>query len=84
MGADIEGEGTDEIVVRGVSSLSGVRHEVMPDRIEAATLLLAGAITGGDVTAEGADAETLDAILEKLSESGADVSLLPGASYNFV
>lgn len=79
MGADIEGEGKDEIVVRGVSSLSGVRHEAMPDRIEAATLLLAGAITGGDVTAEGADAETMDAILEKLSESGADVSLLPGA-----
>jgi UDP-N-acetylglucosamine 1-carboxyvinyltransferase len=78
MGADIEGEGTDEIVVRGVSSLSGVRHEVMADRIEAATLLLAGAITGGDVTAERADAGTMEAVLEKLGESGADVSLLPG------
>ena len=78
MGADIEGEGTDEIVVRGVSSLSGVRHEVMADRIEAATLLLAGAITGGDVTAVGADAEAMAAVLEKLGESGADVSLLPG------
>ncbi len=78
MGADIEGEGTDEIVVRGVPSLSGFRHEVIPDRIEAATLLLAGAITGGDVTAEGADARAMDAVLEKLSESGADVIPLTG------
>ena len=77
MGADIEGEGTDEIVVRGVPSLSGLRREVIADRIEAATLLLAGAITGGDVTAEGADAQDMDAVLEKLSESGADVSILP-------
>jgi UDP-N-acetylglucosamine 1-carboxyvinyltransferase len=78
MGADIEGEGTDEIIVRGVPSLSGTRHEVMPDRIEAATLLMAGAITGGDVTAEGADAQAMDAVLEKLAESGVDVSLPPG------
>ncbi len=78
MGADIEGDGTDEIVVRGVASLSGTRHEVMADRIEAATLLLAGAITGGDVQVEGADAGTMDAVLEKLGESGADVSLLSG------
>ncbi len=78
MGADIEGEGTDEIVVRGVTSLSGVRHEVMADRVEAATLLLAGAITGGDVTAVGADPGTMDAVLEKIGESGADVSLPQG------
>lgn len=78
MGADIEGEGTDEIIVRGVPSLSGTRHEVMPDRIEAATLLMAGAITGGDVTAEGADAQAMDAVLEKLGESDVDVSLPPG------
>ncbi len=78
MGADIEGDGTDEIVVRGVPSLSGGRHEVMADRIEAATLLLAGAITGGDVTAEGADAGLMDAVLEKLGESGTDVSCVRG------
>jgi len=78
MGADIEGEGTDEIVVRGVSSLRGARHEVMADRIEAATLLLAGAITGGDVTALGADASAMDAVLEKLRESGADADPVPG------
>ncbi|HEX9190638.1 MAG TPA: UDP-N-acetylglucosamine 1-carboxyvinyltransferase [Candidatus Deferrimicrobiaceae bacterium] len=79
MGADIEGEGTDEIVVRGVRSLRGARHEVMADRIEAATLLLAGAITGGDVTALGADGGAMDAVLEKLQESGAEVEVVPGS-----
>ena len=78
MGADIEGEGTDEIVIRGVPSLRGARHEVMADRIEAATLLLAGAITGGDVTALGADGGAMDAVLEKLQESGAEVDVSPG------
>jgi UDP-N-acetylglucosamine 1-carboxyvinyltransferase len=78
MGAEIEGEGTDEIVVRGVPALRGVRHEVMPDRIEASTLLLAGAITGGDVTVEGADPSAMDAVLAKLEESGAEVSAAPG------
>jgi UDP-N-acetylglucosamine 1-carboxyvinyltransferase len=78
MGADIEGEGTDEIAIRGVRSLTGTRHEVMADRIEAATLLLAGAITGGDVTAAGADGAAMDAVLEKLQESGAEVEVSPG------
>jgi len=78
MGADIEGDGTDEIVVRGVRSLRGVRHEVMADRIEAATLLVAGAITGGDVTVEGADPSRMVAVLDKLRESGAEVSEVPG------
>ena len=78
MGADIEGEGTDEIVVRGVRSLRGARHEVMADRIEAATLLLSGAITGGDVTAVGADGGAMDAVLEKLQESGAEVEVAQG------
>ena len=78
MGADIEGEGTDEITVRGVRSLRGARHEVMADRIEAATLLLAGAITGGDVTALGADGGAMDTVLEKLQESGAEVEVANG------
>jgi UDP-N-acetylglucosamine 1-carboxyvinyltransferase len=78
MGGDIEGEGTDEITVRGVRSLRGARHEVMADRIEAATLLLAGAITGGDVTALAADGGAMDAVLEKLQESGAEVEVAPG------
>jgi len=79
MGADIEGEGTDEITIRGVRSLRGARHEVMADRIEAATLLLAGAITGGDVTALGADGGAMDAVLEKLQESGAEVEVAAGS-----
>ncbi len=78
MGADIEGEGSDEIVVRGVPSLRGVRHEVIPDRIEASTLLLAGAITGGDVTVLGAVPSAMDAVLRKLVESGAEISEVPG------
>lgn len=78
MGADIEGDGTDEIVVRGVRSLRGGRHEVMADRIEAATLLVAGAITGGDVTVEGADPSRMGAVLDKLRESGAEVAEAPG------
>lgn len=73
MGADIEGDGTGDIVVRGVPSLSGGRIEAIPDRIEAATLLLAGAIAGGDVTVEGADAATMDAVLRRLCDSGAEV-----------
>jgi UDP-N-acetylglucosamine 1-carboxyvinyltransferase len=79
MGADIEGEGTDEIAVRGTGSLRGIRYEVMPDRIEASTLLLAGAITGGDVTVEGADPFAMDAVLTKLAESGAEVFADPGS-----
>lgn len=73
MGADIEGEGTDEIVIRGVPALRAARHELMPDRIEAATLLLAGAITGGDVTVEGADPSVMAAVLGKIAESGVEV-----------
>ncbi len=78
MGADIEGEGTDEIVIRGVSSMRGVRYEVIPDRIEASTLLLAGAITGGDVTVLGAVPAAMDAVLQKLAQSGAGIEEVPG------
>jgi UDP-N-acetylglucosamine 1-carboxyvinyltransferase len=77
MGADIEGEGTEEIVVRGVPSLSGCRHAVMADRIEAGTLLLAGAITAGDVLVSGAEAHALEALLVKLEASGAVVDAGP-------
>jgi len=78
MGADVEGEGTDEIVIRGTSSLHGARHVLMADRIEAATLLLAGAITGGDVTVEGADPAVMGAVLGKIADSGAEVTEEPG------
>ena len=73
MGARISGYGTDTIVVEGVEVLHGTSYEVLPDRIEAGTYLVAGAITGGRVRARGARAEHLDAVLGKLQEAGATV-----------
>ncbi len=74
MGARIEGEGTSTIHVEGVASLRGAEHTAMPDRIEAATLLIAGAMTGGDVTVQHIAPEYLESVLNKLEESGARVS----------
>jgi UDP-N-acetylglucosamine 1-carboxyvinyltransferase len=73
MGARITGQGTDTIVVDGVERLHGTHYEVLPDRIEAGTYLVAGAITGGRVRARNARAEHLDAVLGKLVEAGAEV-----------
>jgi UDP-N-acetylglucosamine 1-carboxyvinyltransferase len=73
MGAKVSGHGTDTIVIDGVESLHGGSYDVVPDRIEAGTYLVAGAITGGRVRARGARAEHLDAVLAKLAEAGADV-----------
>jgi len=74
MGARITGQGTDTIVIEGVESLHGTDYEVLPDRIEAGTYLVAGAITGGRVRARNARAEHLDAVLAKLEEAGATVT----------
>jgi UDP-N-acetylglucosamine 1-carboxyvinyltransferase len=74
MGARVSGHGTDTIVVDGVEVLHAASHDVLPDRIEAGTYLLAGAITGGRVRARNARAEHLDAVLAKLEEAGADVT----------
>ena len=73
MGAKISGHGTDTILVEGVERLHGTHYEVLPDRIEAGTYLVAGAITGGRVRARNARAEHLDAVLGKLIEAGAEV-----------
>jgi UDP-N-acetylglucosamine 1-carboxyvinyltransferase len=73
MGAKITGYGTDTILVEGVERMHGTHYEVLPDRIEAGTYLVAGAITGGRVRARNARAEHLDAVLGKLVEAGADV-----------
>ncbi|MBX3661569.1 MAG: UDP-N-acetylglucosamine 1-carboxyvinyltransferase [Burkholderiales bacterium] len=70
MGAKISGAGTDVITVEGVERLHGARHSVMPDRIETGTFLVAAAATGGDVKVTGARPDTLDAVLEKLRETG--------------
>jgi UDP-N-acetylglucosamine 1-carboxyvinyltransferase len=74
MGAKIEGAGTDTIRVQGVDSLSGTRYDVMPDRIESGTYLVAAAITGGRVKITRTEPDHLDAVLQKLAEAGAKVS----------
>ena len=74
MGARISGHGTPTIVIDGVESLHGTTYDVLPDRIEAGTYLVAGAITGGRVRARNARAEDLDAVLAKLEEAGATVT----------
>jgi UDP-N-acetylglucosamine 1-carboxyvinyltransferase len=75
LGAKISGAGTDMITVEGVERLHGGSYEVLPDRIEAGTFLVAGAITGGRVRAKNARADHLDAVLAKLREAGAKVSV---------
>jgi len=72
MGAEVTWH-EDRVTVRGQRTLGGATHRVIPDRIEAGTYLLAGAITRGEVTVEGARPDHLDALLAKLSEAGARV-----------
>jgi len=73
MGARIEGLGSPRLVVEGVDRLSGCEHTIIPDRVEAGTLLLAGAATRGDVTVEGARWNDLFALVTVLREIGIDV-----------
>lgn len=75
MGADIQGAGTSRLIVRGVSELHGAEHTILPDRIEAATLLCAGLITGGQVTVRGVRVAHLEAIVRQLGEVGAAVDV---------
>ena len=72
MGARIEGDGTATITVEGVKQLHGMDYEVMPDRIEAGTYLIAAALTGGSVLVENARADHMEALLSKLEEAGAE------------
>ena len=74
MGADIEGEGTDTITVRGRKELQGCGFSVLPDRIETGTFLVACAMTRGKVRLDNTRAEFLDAILSKLEEAGAHIT----------
>jgi UDP-N-acetylglucosamine 1-carboxyvinyltransferase len=74
LGADIEGAGTSRIVVRGVERVHGGNYDVIADRIETGTFLVAAAITGGRVTATHARPDTLAAVLAKLEQAGAEVS----------
>jgi UDP-N-acetylglucosamine 1-carboxyvinyltransferase len=74
MGARISGAGTDTITIEGVESLRGAEYDVLPDRIEAGTYLVAGAISGGRVRVRNVRPDHLDAVLGKLEEAGAVVS----------
>lgn len=74
MGANITGAGTDVITIVGVEKLSGTTHNVVCDRIEAGTYMVAAAMTGGEVKLLNARADLLDAVIEKLREAGAEVT----------
>ncbi len=75
MGARVGGHGTDTIVIEGVERLHGCDYAVMPDRIEAGTYLVAAAATGGRIKLKDVRADTLEAVLKKLEEAGADVEV---------
>ena len=75
MGAKIQGAGTDKIVIQGVAKLHGTTYEVLPDRIESGTYLVAGAITRGHVRIKHTRPEHLDAVTAKLREAGATVDI---------
>jgi UDP-N-acetylglucosamine 1-carboxyvinyltransferase len=76
MGAKIQGAGTSTICVHGVAKLHGARYRINPDRIEAGTLLIAGAITGGDLIVANCNTAHLGAVIAKLRECGARVDVL--------
>jgi UDP-N-acetylglucosamine 1-carboxyvinyltransferase len=75
MGAKIHGAGTDKITIQGVERLRGTSYEVLPDRIESGTYLVAGAITRGNVRIKNTRPDHLDAVLAKLQEAGARVGI---------
>jgi UDP-N-acetylglucosamine 1-carboxyvinyltransferase len=75
LGAKIRGAGTDTIVIQGVERLTGASYDVLPDRIETGTYLVAGAITGGRVRVKGTRPDHLDAVVAKLREAGAKIEV---------
>lgn len=77
MGAKIEGLGTSQLIIDGVEELSGAEHTVIPDRIEAATLMIAAAITGGDVTIQNVVLEQMTAVVDLLREVGVSIESRP-------
>ena len=70
MGAKIEGAGTSTIKIKGVNKLRGAKHKIIPDRIEAGTFIIAGAVSGGDLNVAGCEPAHLSALLTKLEECG--------------
>ena len=77
MGARIRGAGTPRVEIEGVSELAGTSHRIIPDRIEAGTLIVAGAITGGDVTVTDLVPDHLSALMAKLDECGVALEVGP-------
>jgi UDP-N-acetylglucosamine 1-carboxyvinyltransferase len=77
MGARITGAGSDRIVIEGVATLHGARHAIMPDRIETGTFLAAALAAGGDVSLAGVRPDTLEAVIDKLVEAGAEIATEP-------
>ncbi|MFZ7283469.1 UDP-N-acetylglucosamine 1-carboxyvinyltransferase [Avibacterium avium] len=75
MGAKINGAGTDTITIEGVARLTGCEHAVVADRIETGTFLVAGAISGGRIVCHNTKADTLDAVIDKLREAGAEIEI---------
>jgi UDP-N-acetylglucosamine 1-carboxyvinyltransferase len=73
MGAQIEGDGTSTLRIRGVEKLYGTEHTIIPDRIEAGTFLMAGAITGGDLTVTNCEPEHLGAMNAKMQQAGVHI-----------
>jgi len=80
MGSHIEGEGTSTLKIRGVEKLHGAAHSVIPDRIEAGTFLIAGAITNGDLTIAHCAPGHLGAVIAKLQEAGVPVEILDAST----
>lgn len=75
MGADIEGIGTQKLVIHGVEKLNGTNHSVIPDRIETGTFMIAAALTGGEVTLRNTRPNTIDAVTALLKKAGAEVTI---------
>jgi UDP-N-acetylglucosamine 1-carboxyvinyltransferase len=75
MGARIRGAGTATIRIQGVPRLSGARHRIIPDRISAGTFVVAGAMTGGDLTVANCEPRHIGALLQKLEETGAKLQI---------
>ena len=75
MGAKISGAGSDAITIEGVERLTGCQHSIVPDRIETGTFLVAAAISGGCIVCKNTKADTLDAVIDKLREAGAQVDV---------
>jgi UDP-N-acetylglucosamine 1-carboxyvinyltransferase len=73
MGANVQGAGTDEIIIEGVEKLGGAHHRVIPDRIEAGTFLVAAAISGGEIKLVNVIPRQLESVLDKLREAGAQI-----------